>query len=195
MINENATFMLFGYTSDTLKPHSHKKVLCICDECRKERLIEYYAYRHLCGSCVHKGDKNPMFRKYPTKETKYKMSQNHVDVSGENNPNYRKHHTDETKHKISKANSGDKNANWKGGVKLARARADTKRRKLFGFIPHNLPQENFHGHHLDFNHVIFIPKELHVSISHSVINDKNMDLINDAVCNWYLEYQIYQKNY
>ena len=85
---------------------------------------------------------------------------------------------------------GNKHPQWRGGRKLSRARSNAKRRKLFGFIPHNKPQENFHGHHLDFNHVIFIPKELHMSIFHSVVNNKNMDLINDAACDWYLKFQL-----
>ena len=101
-----------------------------------------------------------------------------------------KHHTDKTKQKISNSIKGNKHPQWRGGRKLSRARSNAKRRKLFGFIPHNKPQENFHGHHLDFNHVIFIPKELHMSILHSVVNNKNMDLINDAACDWYLKFQL-----
>ena len=176
MIDENKTFILFGYTSNTLSPSSHKKILCICNECKKERLIEYRQYRNLCHTC-----------KCKTKEYKLKQSKS---KNGKNHPMYGKHHTEETKHKQSKAVSKDKNSQWKGGRKLSKAKANTKRRKLFGFIPHNKAQKNFHGHHLDFNHVIFIPKELHISISHSVINNKNMDLINNLVCDWYLKDQI-----
>jgi hypothetical protein len=29
-----------------------------------------------------------------------------------------------------------------------------------------------------------------MSIPHSVINNKNMNLINNAVCDWYLKYQL-----
>ena len=155
MIDENKTFILFKYKSENLSRGSHKKVWCICNECGKERLLEYRKYRDLCFKCKH-----------GTKETRQKISKNHADVSGKNNPR------------------------WKGGKKSAKARTSAKRRKLLGFTPHNNPQENFHGHHLDFNHVIFIPKELHISISHSVINNKNMSLINDVACNWYLKYQI-----
>ena len=152
MIDENKTFILFGYTSDTLSFGSHKKVWKICDICKEERLIQYRYYINLCLKCSHATD------------------------------DYRKKHSNTV--------SEEKNPNWKGGKKLATARRNTKRRELFGFILHNKAQKDFHGHHLDFNHIIFIPKELHTSIYHSVTENKNMDLINNAVCDWYLEYQI-----
>jgi excinuclease UvrABC ATPase subunit len=146
------------------------------------------------------GENHSMFGKHHTEEAKCKMLKNHANVSGENSPMFGRHHTEEAKNKMSERKqgmyNGDKNpnfgkfgkksANWKGGKKLVRARVDAKRRKLFGFIPHNKPQENFHGHHLDFNHVIFIPVELHRSIWHSVTKNINMDLINDVACDWYL---------
>jgi hypothetical protein len=176
MIDENKTFTMFRYTSNTLKPYSSKKIWCICNVCKEKRLIQYRNYTNLCLKCSHKTDD---YRK--------KQSKNN---SGKNHPMYGKHHSNETKQKQSKALIGKNNPRWKGGKKLRFARMSAKRRKLFGFIPHNKPQKDFHGHHIDLNHVIFIPKELHMSISHSVINDINMDLINNLVCDWYLEYQI-----
>ena len=181
MIDEKKTFILFRYTSNTLSHGSNKKVWCICDCCKEERLIQYRKYTKLCRSCSQKGSK------HHTKESKQKISNS---MTGNKHHMFGKHHTKETKQKISNSLKGIKNPQWKGGTKLSKARKNAKRRKLFGFIPHNKPQENFHGHHLDFNHVIFIPQELHMSIPHSVINDKNMDLINNVVCDWYLEYQI-----
>ena len=182
LIDEKKTFMLFKYTSVDLSHGSHKKVLVVCDECGQERLSQYIRYKNVCASCSHKGNKNHK-GKYHTEETKCKISKAKTG----------KHHTEETKYKMSKNHadvSKENHPNWKGGKRLRLARASTKRRKLFGFIPHNLPQKNFHGHHLDFNHVIFIPKEIHISVSHSVINNKNMDLINDVACDWYLKYQL-----
>ena len=172
MIDENITFILFKYTSNTLTFGSHKKVLRICNCCKEERLVQYRLYTNLCLKCSRK-----------TKEYKLKLSNSKIG----------KHHSDEAKLKMSKSRqgmyNGDKNPQWKGGKKMAMARRSAKRRKLFGFIPHNKPQKGFHGHHIDFNHVIFIPKSLHVSIPHSVIKDRHMDNINDAVCDWYLKYQ------
>ena len=204
MIDEDNTFILFGYTSDYLSHGSTKKVLKVCDICKEERLIEYRTYTKLCISCSRvgkhhtektkgkisnslKGHKNHMHGKPHTEESKQKISNANC---GNKHYMYGKYCTEEIKQKISNSLKGSKNPNWKGGKKLSASRKNAKRRELFGFISHNIPHENFHGHHVDFNHVIFIPKELHMSISHSVVNDRNMDAINDIVCDWYLEYQI-----
>lgn len=48
----------------------------------------------------------------PSLETKKRMSENHVDMTGENNPMYGKHHTEETKRKISEAQKGEKSYNY-----------------------------------------------------------------------------------
>lgn len=204
MIDENKTFELFGYTSDTLSSGSDKKVWRICDVCKIERAIRYRNCTNLCLKCSHKtddfkkkqsknssGKNNAMYNKHHNEESKRKISYaKKGKYCGKDNAMFGKHHSEETKHKQSKAVSGNKHPQWKGGKKLKFARRNAKRRQLFGFIPHNIPHKNFHGHHIDFNHVIFIPKELHISISHSVINNKNMDIINDAVCDWYLKDQI-----
>lgn len=200
MIDENITFILFGYTSADLSHGSGKKVLAICNDCGKERIVIKNRYRDLCTSCTQKGNTN-MLGKHHSEETKQKISKGNRDkhLSDEtkqkiSKAHIDKHHTEETKCKISKSQQGthmgENHPNWKGGTKLTRARADTKRRELFGFIPHNKAQKDFHGHHLDFNHVIFIPKELHRSIYHSVTKNINMNLINDITCDWYLNYQI-----
>ena len=49
-----------------------------------------------------KGEKNHMYGKHHSDETKKKISKNHADVSGENNPMYGKHLSEETKKKLSK---------------------------------------------------------------------------------------------
>lgn len=48
MIDIEATIKEFGYNPDDLKPQSHKKVICICDECGKERVVDLKSYRNLC---------------------------------------------------------------------------------------------------------------------------------------------------
>lgn len=83
---------------------------------------------------------------------------------------------------------------WKGGRKLAMKRSDVKRRaikKLFGHIFLNTCENiNWVGHHLDYNYILFIPKELHDSIRHSVVKNKNMDIINDKIYEWFLDYYL-----
>jgi hypothetical protein len=51
-------------------------------------------------------------------------------------------------------------------------------RRQLGFIPLNKPFEGSHGHHIDKERVIYIPKEIHNGIWHSVTSGKNMDKIN-----------------
>jgi hypothetical protein len=58
-----------------------------------------------------------------------------------------------------------------------------KRRKL-GFIPLNELFENSQAHHIDFECVIYIPEQLHQSISHNVWTGQGMTEINDKVFEW-----------
>jgi len=56
-----------------------------------------------------------------------------------------------------------------------------KQRRNLGLIPLNEPFKNSVGHHIDKNHVIYIPKELHKGYHCLGINKrgrKNMELIN-----------------
>lgn len=43
---------------------------------------------------------------------------------------------------------------------------------------YNSPFNNSEKHHVDTNHVVYIPKELHRSIKHDLITGLNMDKIN-----------------
>lgn len=125
----------------------------------------------------HKGDKNPFFGKCLSEEHKKRLSENHADFSGEKHPFFGKHHSEETKQAISKIN-------WKGGTKLSNGRSCAKR-KEFGFVPLNEPEEDgYIAHHLDREYVFFIPEELHKSVYHSVTKDINMDTINNKVFDW-----------
>lgn len=114
-------------------------------------------------------------------------------LSGENNPFHGKKHLEKTRKKMSVAKFGKylgkNNSRWNGGRKIAQARSDAKRRELFGFNPINTPQENSEGHHLNLNDVLFIPKELHKSIAHSVTQNRHMDKINNLAEEWYLHDQ------
>lgn len=51
---------------------------------------------------------NIMKNREITEETKRKISENHADISGEKNPMYGKHHTEETKEKLRQKNLGKK---------------------------------------------------------------------------------------
>ncbi len=111
-------------------------------------------------------------------------------LKGEKNPFYGKHHTEESNRLNRDKHLGKKSSVWKGGKKFAIARANQKRRHgLFGFIPlNNCEIDGWVGHHIDYNYVIYIPYELHHSIYHSVTKDINMNMINDKVYEWFIEY-------
>ena len=85
---------------------------------------------------------------------------------------------------------GEKSRRWKGGSKLSNARRHHKRRESgFGFIPLNDCEfDTWVGHHLDKEHVLYIPKELHESMRHSVTDDIRMDIINEKAIDWYIDY-------
>lgn len=73
---------------------------------------------------------------------------------------------------------GEKNPGWKGGYEATRRRSEEKRRQL-GYIPLNDWFIGCEGHHIDKEFIIYVPKEMHRSIYHSVIRNINMDKIND----------------
>lgn len=60
---------------------------------------------------------------------------------------------------------------------------NAKHRNL-GFVPLNKSFEGSEGHHIDFECVVFIPKELHISIPHNVWTGQNMEMINDKAFEW-----------
>ena len=61
--------------------------------------------------------------------------------------------------------------------KQIKLKARAKRRQ-FGFIPLNSYFTGSEGHHIDRQRVIYIPQELHKSISHGLLQNRNMEAIN-----------------
>ena len=91
MIDEEATFEKFGYYSTDWAPKSHKKIIVVCDDCGKVRVMSKYSYHARCKACANKGERHPLFGKY---------------------------HSEETRKKMSDAHKGAKNWNWKGGLAM-----------------------------------------------------------------------------
>jgi len=79
-------------------------------------------------------------------------------------------------------------------IKDIHVKNKAKRRKL-GHNYLNKPFEGSHGHHIDFECIVFIPRELHNSISHSVLKNWNMELINDKVFEWLEKQRGYNNEY
>ena len=114
MIDEDRTLQLYGYTSDDLKTLSHKKVVCVCEECGKYRILpKYHSNTHRCLSCANSGENNPAYGKPITEETRRRMS---TTKSGKNHPMYNKKHTSQSRKKMSDSKRGEKCYKWKGGI-------------------------------------------------------------------------------
>ena len=63
------------------------------------------------------------------------------------------------------------------------------RRRTLGYDVINPEYQNilgFEGHHIDRNHVIFIPRDLHRSVWHSLNKKETMEQINTKVICWLL---------
>ena len=69
-------------------------------------------------------------------------------------------------------------------VHLKNKKTKAKRKKELGYIILNEPCKDCDGHHIDKDHVLFIPKELHRSVPHNVHTGKNMELINHLAWNY-----------
>jgi hypothetical protein len=77
---------------------------------------------------------------------------------------------------------------WKGGRRVVSAKYKAKRKRELGFIPLNDYFPESEGHHLDKEHVLYIPNDLHKSIYHNIYTGQGMDEINKIAINWYIEY-------
>ena len=68
-------------------------------------------------------------------------------------------------------------------------RKQRSKRRSLGFSPLNEPFAGSDAHHINFNDVIYIPKQVHKNISHNVFTGRNMGVINS------LAYQFLLGNY
>lgn len=90
MILKEETYAKWGYYPSELTQKSNKKILVSCDNCGKIRTVKKEDYRDLCMSCArrklytdpkergkqskaHSGNKNHMFGKQHSEETKQKI--------------------------------------------------------------------------------------------------------------------------
>ena len=93
MIDESRTLEIYGYTSDTLKPHSNKRVVTVCEGCGKYRDIKFKDYRELCRSCSMIGKRHQNYGKHCSEETKEKIRRSLLG----------RHHTKKEKKRMTKA--------------------------------------------------------------------------------------------
>ena len=115
MIDEKATYEKFGYYSRDLKPQSGKKIVVVCDDCGKIRIIKKCDYRGLCISCAVKGERHPCFGKHLPEETRKKISDAHKCIYPSEETRRKlsdarkgKHPSEETRKKISDSRKGER---------------------------------------------------------------------------------------
>jgi hypothetical protein len=194
MILRNATIKYKGYDPSTLSKGSHKRICVSCDICGRVRWQRIYAVRSLCKSCSHSGENNsqygmtgelsPNFGKEFSEEHKRKIGLGHKNkkVSIETRKKIYKasksrKHTEETKRKISKNHPDQRgllNHNWKGGISGNREHV----LPINQCLQINKRFKDSNAHHISSDVVVYIPKELHQHIKHSLKNGKNMYEMN-----------------
>ena len=101
-------------------------------------------------------------------------------------------HTDKGKAARKKDNQSDK-----GKARLRRYRQTDKSKETakrhnskhrgLSSISLNEPFENCHAHHIDEEHIIHIPAELHRSVTHNVFTGKGMEEINSIAFQYITE--------
>jgi hypothetical protein len=125
------------------------------------------------------------------KEIKHKYNLEHKEQTKEYNKNYKLTHKDQIRNYnlIHKIQLNEKGKLWrkKNPDKAHKIgnRQQAKRKRNLGYIPINKWFVGNVGHHLTKEYVIYIPKELHISIPHNVQTGYNMNLINYEALKWY----------
>jgi hypothetical protein len=71
--------------------------------------------------------------------------------------------------------------------RLYHRRHIARRHRNFGYVELNKPFPCCHGHHINQLEVIYIPRELHDSIRHSLLRNRNMKAINLKAFAWLIE--------
>ena len=195
MILRNATIQYKGYDPDLLSKGSGKRVCCACDQCGRVRWLPKQSYKDLCLSCSHSQENHPLWGKHHTEETKQKISESHkiynknnpnskiglknsmYGLKGKNNPNYGSKRTNEQKINISKNHAnmkGSNNPSWKGGIAYRRDHVLTEST----CIKLNTKFNDSEFHHITRSIGVYIPKELHRHLYHSLKDGTNMGSIN-----------------
>jgi hypothetical protein len=88
--------------------------------------------------------------------------------------------SEETRRKQSESHkgiqAGELNPRYSGGKA-----AYIERRRHLGFIPLNQESIGSQAHHLDSQHVVYVPKHIHRSMYHSLKDSESMEKINTKV--------------
>ena len=133
-----------------------------------------------CQSCANKLSLNG-FKKGESKGHKWKKGERSspkTEFKNGHTTNIGRPCKEETKKKIAESNTGDKTSRWKGGFHLSRGKTMAKRKSL-NFIELNEWFKGSHAHHLNKEFILYIPVDLHRSISHNLWTGEGMEKINN----------------
>ena len=117
-----------------------------------------------------------------SEEQKQKLREAAPDRHGENNFFYGKHHSKE----FIESRTGEGNPNYVDGSSTPEGLSRLRNLK---FVPLNKKTEkNNSYHHLNKKYVVWIPKELHMSMQHKLNDKKSMKRINKVVLKYCKNY-------
>ena len=171
----------------------------VCTKCGDEKdLSDFYekkdhlnGYRSQCKKCICEGVKiwrevQPKgYRKSYDKEYRLAHRQNRIEYNNRNRKTwditYYYAHIEEIRkcRKVWLAEHPEYHWNYDHSPNgKARIRRRAAKRREMGFISVNKPFDGAEAHHVDKERVVFIPRNLHRSVGHSVLKNINMEKIN-----------------
>lgn len=109
MVSEDLTYKKFGYYFKDLSLKSNKKIIVICNKCKKIRIINKYNYRDLCKSCRQIGIKNVRYKQH------WKEQFKNGNIPWNKGLKNVQHHSIITRKKMSEKRKGKNHWNWKNG--------------------------------------------------------------------------------
>lgn len=148
-------------------------------EKHKEELKEYsknYNEEHKAElKEYHKRYQKKYYKEHKEKLIKY--SKKHYEENKEDHKEYFKKYNEEHKEECyTRTREWQRNNRERYNEKMKKV--IHKRKRNLGYVPLNKPFKNSEGHHIDKKRVIYLPKELHRSIRHSLTRNRNMYEIN-----------------
>lgn len=135
----------------------------------QQEIADYYGVSQPCIQCRIHPEKAREWRENHKKETKERTKQWHLKHPGYNKQYWLEHPESGKEHN---------KEYWQTDNGKALAGKKNAARRQLGSIEFNKPFPGSERHHIDTDHIIHIPVELHHSIRHNLKTGKNMESIN-----------------
>jgi predicted RNA-binding Zn-ribbon protein involved in translation (DUF1610 family) len=169
----------YNYQRTVVRPDRIKT----CARCGKEFYAKHLNEKY-CPECkeIYRKEQHINWnKKHPEihRESQRKWRKTHLKKHKELQKKYRQRHRKEIRAKQDKW--------WKEHhekLREKRKRHSYRRERNLDFIPLNKWRPGYEAHHLDRKYIIYIPKDIHQSIRHSVLRNQNMDEINAIAWNY-----------